>query len=33
MKGMQQVLENGSSVLDHVPFPMMLTAKDATVLW
>ena len=33
MKGMQQVLENGSSILDHVPFPMMLTAQDATVLW
>lgn len=33
MKGMQQVLENGSSILDHVPFPMILTASDATVLW
>ena len=33
MKGMQQLLESGSSVLDHVSLPMMLTAKDATVLW
>ena len=33
MKGMQQLLESGSSVLDHGPFPMMLTAKDATGLW
>lgn len=33
MKGMQQQLEIGNSVKNHVPFPMMLTAKDATVLW
>lgn len=33
MKSMQQLLENGSRVLNHVPFPMMLTATDATVLW
>jgi len=33
MKAMQQLLENGSRVLNHVPFPMILTAKDETVLW
>lgn len=33
MNGMQQILENGSYVLNRVPFPMMLTAKDMKVLW
>ncbi|WP_084544054.1 bifunctional diguanylate cyclase/phosphodiesterase [Paenisporosarcina indica] len=33
MNGMQQILENGSHVLDRVPFPMMLATKDMTVLW
>ncbi|WP_019412516.1 bifunctional diguanylate cyclase/phosphodiesterase [Paenisporosarcina sp. TG20] len=33
MRGVQQLLENGSGVLNHIPLPMMLTANDAKVLW
>lgn len=33
MNNLQQVLESGNEVFNHVPFPMMLTTKEGTVLW
>jgi len=33
MNGLKQILENGSRVLNLVPFPMMLLAENETILW
>jgi PAS domain S-box-containing protein len=33
MNRLQQILETGNEVFNHVPFPMMLTTKEGTVLW
>jgi PAS domain S-box-containing protein/diguanylate cyclase (GGDEF)-like protein len=33
MNRLQQILETGNEVFNHVPFPMMLTTKEGNVLW
>ncbi len=33
MNRLQQILESGNEVFNHVPFPMMLTTKEGIVLW
>lgn len=33
MNRLQQILETGNEVFNHVPFPLMLTTKEGIVLW
>ncbi|MFX3672971.1 MAG: EAL domain-containing protein [Paenisporosarcina sp.] len=33
MNQLQQIVESGNEVFNHVPSPMMLTSKDGTVIW